>query len=150
MGSGTLWTHAKPAQIVTDREEFQIWYAVESGNPGVYLVDKDGVTLFREPFRHAHYGWIARHDPVVPGLHPHTAEDSRHEYGGEKMRDIGHFPIFLLDARLPGGGEYGRNLPCMDILGDFRENIVTVDSERHFPYCSGKSLSYNAASCLAV
>ncbi len=175
---------SKPAKIDRSREGMQIWYAVESHNPGVYLVDQHGETIFKEPFRHAHYGWIARHAPGVAGLQPHTAEDARHEYGAEGagMREDGHFPIFLPDgshwlnltdwqrknlvpvhwdesrevvfavrkenkrivrllptgeiddlpdAKLPEGGEYGRNLACADIVGDFRENIVTLDRERN-------------------
>ncbi len=175
---------SKPANIDPDREGLQIWYAVENHNPGVYFVDKDGKTLFKEPFRHAHYGGVARHTAKVPDLHPHTAEDARHEYGGAQagMREEGHFPIFLPDGshwlnltdwqrknfvpvhwdenpevvfiirkenkrvvrlkedggmedltggKLPEGGEYGRNLACADVIGDFRENIVTVDTERN-------------------
>jgi hypothetical protein len=117
-------------------------------------------------------------------LHPHTAEDARHEYGGAGagMRNAGHNPVFLPDGshwinltewqrknfvpvqwdegdeisfitrkenkrvvrllesgkledlpegKLPEGGSYGRNLACADIMGDYRENIVTVDNERH-------------------
>jgi rhamnogalacturonan endolyase len=175
---------SKPAKIDPNREGLQIWYAVESGSPGVYLVDKEGKTLFKEAFRHAHYGWIARHAPGIPGLHPHTAEDARHEYGAASAgkREAGHFPIFLPggahwlnltdwqrknfvpvhwdagpevvfilrkenkrivrllatgeieelpESKLPEGGEYGRNLACVDVMGDYRENIVTVDRERH-------------------
>jgi len=170
---------SKPAKIDPNREGLQIWYAVENHNPGVYFVDKDGKTIFKEAFRHAHYGWIAKHTTKIPGLQPHTAEDARREdrRGGE-----GHFPIFLPDGshwlnltewqrknfvpvhwdeglevvfiirkenkrivrlkengeiedltsgKLPEGGEYGRNLACADVIGDFRENIVTVDTERH-------------------
>ncbi len=165
---------SKPARIDPDREGLQIWYAVESNNTGVYLVDKDGQTIFKEAFRHAHYGWVARHTARVPGLQPHTAEDGRRD-----QQD--HFPIFLPDGshwlnltdwqrknfvpvhwdegpevvfiirkedkrvirlkedgemedlpngKLPEGGEYGRNLLCADVVGDFRENIVAVDAER--------------------
>ena len=171
---------SKPAKIVPDLPGLQIWYAVESNNPGVYLVDKDGKTLFKESFRHAHYGWVARHAPGVPGLHPHTAEDGRRE----ETRAEGHYPIFLPDGttwvrlidyqrkvlvpvhwdagpevvfavrkdnkrivrlkkegdiveiedttegKLPEGGQYERNLACVDVVGDFRENIVTVDPQR--------------------
>ena len=111
----------------------------------------------------------------MPGLHPHTAEDSRRQ--GQV-----HYPIFLpdgstwlnltdwqrknfvpvhwdesrevvfiirkenkrivrlleggeiedlSDAKLPEGGEYGRNLGCLDLLGDYRENIVAIDTDRH-------------------
>ena len=36
---------------------------------------------------------------------------------------------------IPGGkllesGRYGRNLGCADVIGDFRENIVTIDEQR--------------------
>jgi len=37
----------------------------------------------------------------------------------------------LPDGKLPEGGAYGRNLACADVIGDFRENIVAVDAERH-------------------
>ena len=37
----------------------------------------------------------------------------------------------LPDGKLPEGGVYGRNLGCVDLLGDYREDIVTVDLERH-------------------
>ncbi len=166
---------SKPARIDPNREGLQIWYAVESNNPGVYLVDKYGKTIFKEPFRHAHYGWIARHTDKFPGLQPHTAEDAR-------SSEQDHFPIYLPDgtywmnltdwqrknfvpvhwddgstvvfiirkenkrvvrlkesgeiedlpeSKLPEGGSYGRNLLCADIIGDFRENIVTTDLEKN-------------------
>ncbi|MDA1190781.1 MAG: hypothetical protein O3A46_03745 [Candidatus Poribacteria bacterium] len=169
---------SKPAKIDPTRDGLQIWYAVESNNTGVYLVDKNGKTIFKEHFHHAHYGWVARHT-LSPGLHPHCAEDRRRE--SQQGMDE-HFPIFLSDGthwlnltdwqrknfvpvhwdaspivnfiirkenkrvvrllesgeiedvpggKLPEGGLYERNLACMDILGDFRENIVTVDMERH-------------------
>jgi hypothetical protein len=91
---------SKPARIDPSRPGLQIWYAVESGNPGVYLVDRDGRTIFKEPFRHAHYGWVCRHTARVPGLQMHAAEDARHEYGaaGAGAREEGHFPIFLPDG----------------------------------------------------
>ena len=37
----------------------------------------------------------------------------------------------LPDAKLPKGGVFGRNLACADVVGDFRENVVTVDEDRH-------------------
>ena len=175
---------SKPAKIVPELDGLQIWYAVESHNPGVYLVDRSGRTLWKEPFRHAHYGWVARHAPGVPGLHPHAAEDGRSAERLSEASALGHdmFPIYLPDSRhwlnltdwqrknlvpvhwdegpevvfivrkddkrvvrlrpdgeiedvpegrLPAGGRYGRNLACADIVGDFRENIATVDEERH-------------------
>ena len=175
---------SKPAKIDPEREGLQVWYAVESGNPGVYLVDKDGRTIFTEPFRHAHYGWVARHTIREPGLQPHAAEDARQESGLPEgaARGQGHFPIFFRDGshwleltdwqrknfvpvhweegpevvfairkqdkrivrlletgdiedvpggRLPEGGQYGRNLVCADVIGDYRENIVTTDAAQH-------------------
>ncbi len=170
---------SKPANIAPNRPGLEIWYAVEGPVAGVFLVDCNGQTIFKEPFRHAHYGWIARHTAKYPGLQPHTAEDSR-------RTTVEHNPIFLLDGshwlnltdwqrknfvpvqwdagpevvfiirkedkrivrlkkvddtehgeleevddgRLPQGGIYGRNLACADVIGDFRENIVTLDEER--------------------
>lgn len=170
---------SKPARIDPALPGMQIWYAVETANPGVYLVDCRGRTLFSEPFRHAHYGWVARHTVAVPGLQPHTAEDNRRGQAGDTGE---HFPIYLPDGswwlnlsdwqrknlvpvhwgeeptvsfiirkenkrvvrllssgeiqdvaegRLPEGGVYGRNVACVDVVGDYRENIVTVDEERH-------------------
>ena len=175
---------SKPAVMDPGRPGLQVWYAIESGNPGVYFVDRDGKTIFKEAYRHAHYGWIARHTAAIPGLQPHTAEDARHEYGAADAgaREEGHFPIFLPDGShwlnltewqrknfvpvhwdegpevtfvirkenkrvvrlketgeiedVPGGdlpesGHYGSNMACADVIGDYRENIVTVDmSER--------------------
>jgi hypothetical protein len=173
---------SKPAKIDPSLAGLQIWYAVESGDPGVYLVDSQGRTRWKEPFRHAHYGWVAKHWAEVPGLQPHTAEDARAEYDADGARSEGHFPIFRADGRhlmhltdwqrksfvpvhwdegpevvfairkenkrvvrllrsggledlpesmLPEGGLYGRNLACCDIVGDFRENIVTMDETQH-------------------
>jgi hypothetical protein len=166
---------SKPCRIDPRLPGMQVWYAVEKENTGVYLVDKDGNTLWKHPFRHAHYGWIARHAPGVDGLHPHTAEDSRCD-------EQNHYPIYLPEgstwlnltdwqrknfvpvhwderpevafiirkedkrvvrllesgeiedlpeSKLPETAEYGRNLGCVDILGDCRENIVTVDPVNH-------------------
>ena len=166
---------SKPCRIDPDREGMQIWYAVEKENTGVYLIDKEGKTIWKHPFKHAHYGWIARHAPGVPGLQPHTAEDSRRS-------EQDHYPIYLSDGstwlnltdwqrknfvpvhwdegqevvfiirkedkrvvrllesgeiedlpegKLPETAEYGRNLGCVDVLGDYRENIVTVDPVNH-------------------
>ena len=36
----------------------------------------------------------------------------------------------LQNGKLPEGARLGRNLGCADVIGDFRENIVTVDTER--------------------
>jgi len=175
---------SKPARIDPSREGLQVWYAVEKDNPGVYLVDNRGETIFKEVYRHAHFGWVARHTTEVPGLQPHTAEDARHEFGAAKAgaREEAHFPVFLPDGshwanltdwqrknfvpvhwdagsevvfiirkenkrivrllpdgtnedlpdgKLPESGQYGRNIALADVIGDFRENIVTVDSQRN-------------------
>jgi len=37
----------------------------------------------------------------------------------------------LPGGRLPEGGHYQRNLASVDVVGDFRENIVTYDSDRN-------------------
>ncbi len=93
---------SKPCNIDPSRPGLEVYFAVESGdgNPGVYLVDCEGRTIFKEPFRHAHFGWIARHTEEVPGLQPHTAEDARAEYGAGDagMREKEHNPIFLPDG----------------------------------------------------
>ncbi len=166
---------SKPCRIDPTRDGMQIWYAVEKENTGVYLVDNEGQTIWKYPFKHAHYGWIARHAPGVSGLHPHTAEDSRR---AEQERYPIYLPdgstwlnltdwqrknfvpvhwdetpevVFIIrkedkrvvrllssgeienvaDSKLPETAEYGRNLGCVDVLGDARENIVTVDPVNH-------------------
>ena len=167
---------SKPAHIVPGADGMQICYAIESpkDQTGVYLLDNEGKTIWKEFYHHAHYGWVARHAPGVEGLHPHIAEDGRRQ-----TRD--HFPIFLpdgttwlnltdwqrknfvpvgwderpevvfalrkenkrivrqlesgemedlLEGELPEGGYYQRNLASVDVVGDFRENIVTFDTVR--------------------
>jgi len=89
---------SKPAHILPGRDDMQVWFAVEGENQGVYLVDKDGKTVWKETYRHAHYGWLARHIPGVPGLHPHTSEDARYEFGAAETRQGNHFPIFHPDG----------------------------------------------------
>ena len=170
----------KPAYIDRSLPGKQIWYAVEGDNPGVYLVDNEGRTLWKEPYRHAHFGWVARHTAQIQGLQPHTAEDGRVEYGAGDagMRQVEHNPIFafngrhwqnlteeqrkcfvpvhwdarpevcfvmrkrnkrvvrlapsgeivdLPDGTLPETAVFGRNMVCVDVCGDYREEIVTVD-----------------------
>ncbi|MGJ3242166.1 MAG: PQQ-binding-like beta-propeller repeat protein [Opitutales bacterium] len=108
-GDGTLLWEAepfghtdisKPAKIDPERPGLQVYFAVEAGNPGVYCVDgPTGETIFKEPYRHAHYGWIGRHHSQTPGLHPHTAEDARAEYGDSTfMREKEHNPVFAPDG----------------------------------------------------
>ncbi len=167
---------SKPMKIVPGLEGRQVFYAVESQNPGVYLVDKDGHTLWKEEYGHAHYGWIGRQNSGSGGLNPHVAEDGRREGmpqhfpifgpGGEHVIELddwqrknfvpvhwdeGPETVFVIrkeDKRvvrlLPGGGIedvpegrvpesclYGRNLVCVDITGDYRENILTYDEAAH-------------------
>lgn len=173
---------SKPAKIDPSRDGLQIWYAVESNNPGIYFVDKDGKTIFKESFHHAHYGWIARHTSELPGFQPHTAEDGRRITEEDESTHVTHFPIYLPDgsrwlnltnwqrknfipihwdetpevafiirkdnkrvvrlkkdgsiedlpnSKLPEQLNYGRNLGCIDVMGDFRENIVIADNQNH-------------------
>jgi len=164
---------SKPAYIDPELPGKQILYAVESGNPGAYLVDNQGRTIFKEPFQHAHFGWIARHTTEHLGLQMHVAQDAR-----RGMRELEHNPVFLPDGShwldltdwqrknfvpvqwdegpvtvfivrkenrlvrllptgevepvppggLPPGGRYDGPVRC-DILGDYREEIVAIDSE---------------------
>ena len=165
---------SKPAYIHPDLPGKQILFAVESGNPGVYVVDNQGRTIFKEAFQHAHFGWIARHTTAHAGLQMHVAQDAR-----RGMRELEHNPIFLPDGThwldltdwqrknfvpvqwdagpatvfivrkenqmvrllptgevepvepglLPPGGRYDAPLRC-DVLGDYREEIVTIDVEQ--------------------
>ena len=183
-GDGTIRWEAEPFghtdiskadHIHPDLPGRQIFYAVESENPGVYLVDNQGKTIWKETFKHAHFGWIARHTAEHPGLQLHCAEDAR-----RGMREVEHNPVFLCDGAhwlslsdwqrknfvpvqweagwatvfvvrkekrmvhllpsgevepvapgdVPPGGVYERNLLCCDILGDYREEIVTIDLEK--------------------
>ncbi len=163
---------SKPANVDPERPGLEIWYLVESHSPGVYLVDSGGRTIFKEPFDHAHFGWIAKHTAEYPGLQLHAAEDRR------SHTNHVHHPVFLHDGRhwaeltneqsrdlmpvqwdageetvfihrrnheivrykpdgslepvplgtLPPHGLWERNIVCADIVGDYREDIVTVDS----------------------
>ena len=183
-GDGTVRWEAEPFghtdiskadHIHPDLPGRQVFYAVESENPGVYLVDNQGKTIWKETFKHAHFGWIARHTAEHPGLQLHCAEDAR-----RGMREVEHNPVFLCNGShwlsltdwqrknfvpvqwdagevtvfivrkehrlvrllasgetesvppgdLPPGGVYERNLLCCDILGDYREEIVTIDREK--------------------
>lgn len=166
---------SKPANVDPDRPGLEIWYLVESHNPGVYLVDRHGKTIWKEPYRHAHFGWIARHTADDAGLQTHAAEDRRKHDNEEHhpvfLRDGTHWAnltnllsrdlmpaqwdggdctafihrkqtrMMLLDSELnltpiedgelPPSGRYGRNILLADIVGDYRENVVTVDESTH-------------------
>ena len=91
---------SKPAKIIPELPGLQTWFLVEGENPGVYLVDAAGETIWKEAFRHAHFGWIGKQSHDHHGLQPHAAEDGRHEYGAADagMRESGHFPIFNTDG----------------------------------------------------
>ncbi len=83
---------SKPANFLTDKPGLEIAYLVENENPGVYLVDNTGKTIWKEPFAHAHFGWIARHTPDGEQLQIHAAEDRRDKTNEE------HHPIFMPDG----------------------------------------------------
>lgn len=80
---------SKPAPYVPALPGKQVCYLVESHNPGVYLVDAEGQTLWRVPFGHAHWSWIGRYPVGGDQLMLHAAEKGEREY----------FPIFFPDGR---------------------------------------------------
>jgi hypothetical protein len=84
---------SKPAHFLPDRSGKQILYLVEKDNPGAYLVDKDGQTIWKVPFGHAHWSWIGRYAGQVDRLMIHAAEKGKLLY----------FPIFS-----PDGNEWMR------------------------------------------
>lgn len=80
---------SKPAKFLPDQPGLQTLYLVEKHNPGVYLVDSSGKTLWHVPFGHAHWSWIGRYGVGGNALMIHAAEKGEREY----------FPIFFPDGR---------------------------------------------------
>ena len=80
---------SKPAKFLPDQPGLQTLYLVEKENPGVYLVDSQGQTLWKVPFGHAHWSWIGRYDVGGDALMIHAAEKGEREY----------FPVFFPDGR---------------------------------------------------
>jgi hypothetical protein len=80
---------SKPAHYLPERPGKQILYLVEKNNPGVYMVDANGATLWNVPFGHAHWSWIGRYPVGGDQLMIHAAEKGEREY----------FPIFYPDGR---------------------------------------------------
>lgn len=80
---------SKPAAYLPDQPGLQILYLVEKHNPGVYLVDSRGETIWHEPFGHAHWSWIGRYPVGGEALMIHAAEKGQLEY----------FPIYFPDGR---------------------------------------------------
>jgi hypothetical protein len=80
---------SKPARFLPELPGLQVLYLVEKHNPGVYLVDCGGKTLWRVPFGHAHWSWIGRYDVGGAQLMIHAAEKGERQY----------FPIFFPDGR---------------------------------------------------
>lgn len=85
---------SKPAKFLPDRPGLQVLYLVEKDNPGVYLIDAAGETVWKVPFGHAHWSWIGRYDLDGSGklderLMIHAAEKGALEY----------FPVFYPDGR---------------------------------------------------
>ncbi|MFO7956244.1 MAG: PQQ-binding-like beta-propeller repeat protein [Candidatus Brocadiia bacterium] len=83
---------SKPARYLPDRPGLQTLFLVESHNPGVYLVDQGGRTIWQEPFGHAHWCWIGRHEGCGDTLMIHAAEKGEREY----------FPVYYPDGRVLG------------------------------------------------
>ena len=82
---------SKPAHFLPDKPGKQILYLVEKENPGVYLVDQNGHTIWKVPFGHAHWSWIGRYTGQGDQLMIHAAEKGKLLY----------FPIFT-----PSGQEW--------------------------------------------
>lgn len=80
---------SKPAKFLPDHAGLQTLYLVEKDNPGVYLVDSQGKTLWHVPFDHAHWSWIGRYEIGGDALMIHAAEKGDREY----------FPIFYPDGQ---------------------------------------------------
>lgn len=80
---------SKPAKFLPDQPGLQTLYLVEKENPGVYLVDAQGKTLWHVPFGHAHWSWIGRYDVGGDALMIHAAEKGERQY----------FPIFFPDGQ---------------------------------------------------
>ncbi len=166
---------SKPARYLPDLPGMQVYYAVESENPGVYLVGSDGRTVWKHPFAHAHIGWVGRYEGCGDKLMIHAAEKGAREHEGDafpiyhpdgsvwmhltrrqghKFTPVGGWSadgtirfihrkdkriVRLLGAdreepvpggEMPAGGVYGRNMACVDIVGDYRENIAGIDRDR--------------------
>lgn len=75
---------SKPAHFLPELPGKQILYLVEKENPGVYLVDAEGRTLWKVSFGHAHWSWIGRYEGQGDRLMIHAAEKGKLLY----------FPIF--------------------------------------------------------
>jgi len=84
---------SKPAHFLPDREGKQILFLSEKDQAGVYLVDKDGNTIWKVPYGHAHWSWIGRYAGKGDQLMIHAAEKGKLLY----------FPIFS-----PEGEEWMR------------------------------------------
>jgi hypothetical protein len=80
---------SKPAHFLPDREGKQILYLVEKEEAGAYLVDKDGKTIWKVLFGHAHWSWIGRYAGMGDQLMIHAAGKGRLLY----------FPIFSPEGK---------------------------------------------------
>lgn len=80
---------SKPAKFLPHLPGLQVLYLVEKHNPGVYLVDSQGKTLWKVPFGHAHWAWIGHYEVGDDTLMIHAAEKGEREY----------FPVFFPDGR---------------------------------------------------
>ena len=79
---------SKPARFLPNLPGLQILYLSEKENPGVFLVDSGGQTLWHVPFGHAHWCWIGRYEVGGDQLMIHAAEKGKLEY----------FPVFFPDG----------------------------------------------------
>ncbi|MFP4521405.1 MAG: hypothetical protein ACLFQK_04595 [Fibrobacterota bacterium] len=115
---------SKPANIWPERSGLETWYLVESNNPGVYLVDSSGKTIFKEKYSHAHFGWIAKHTTEAEGLQEHAAEDRREKTNEE------HHPIFLNDGTHWLGLTNEQSRDLMPVQWDGGERTVFVHRKK--------------------
>ncbi|MBT5830464.1 MAG: PQQ-binding-like beta-propeller repeat protein [Candidatus Latescibacteria bacterium] len=81
---------SKPAKFLPDHPGLQMLYLVEKENPGVYLVDNQGNTIWKVPYGHAHWSWIARYPIGEDQLMIHAAEKGKLLY----------FPIFYPNGQV--------------------------------------------------
>ncbi|HRW08510.1 MAG TPA: hypothetical protein P5121_25585 [Caldilineaceae bacterium] len=85
---------SKPAKFLPDVAGLQVLYLVEKENPGVYLVNAQGQTLWKVPFGHAHWSWIGRY-----ALDESGKPDERLMIHAAEKGELEYFPVFYPNGR---------------------------------------------------